>query len=202
MLLGLLDLSCFYSSRRRQTRCALVTGVQTCALPIYVPGRPELLGTTKGFLDYFGLKRLDELPPLSELKDFGELDPQLQFDGKPGEAMPVGDISADGADIAQNDGEDPEAAAPVDAGAEAGTDETGAGAPENDNAENADDEPRDTTDSTDDPNPEASHTDALDANNPETAAADGDADPSTDPSQDDTNTDALAAEGDSTRSMQ
>src|SRR3546814_5941155 len=25
---------CFYSSRRRQTRCALVTGVQTCALPI------------------------------------------------------------------------------------------------------------------------------------------------------------------------
>src|SRR3546814_7085166 len=25
----------FFSSRRRQTRCALVTGVQTCALPIY-----------------------------------------------------------------------------------------------------------------------------------------------------------------------
>ena len=45
-----------------------------------VPGRPELLGTTKGFLDYFGLKRLDELPPLSELKDFGELEPQLSFD--------------------------------------------------------------------------------------------------------------------------
>src|SRR3546814_1740652 len=99
------------------------------------------------FLDYFGLKRLDELPPLSELKDFGELDPQLQFDGKPGEAMPVGDISADGADIAQNDGEDPEGATPVDAGAEAGTDKTGAGAPENDNDENADDDARDTTDS-------------------------------------------------------
>src|SRR3546814_15589039 len=27
---------CFCSSRRRHTRCALVTGVQTCALPIYV----------------------------------------------------------------------------------------------------------------------------------------------------------------------
>src|SRR3546814_9528083 len=27
---------CFFSSRRRHTRCALVTGVQTCALPIYV----------------------------------------------------------------------------------------------------------------------------------------------------------------------
>lgn len=44
-----------------------------------VPGRPELLGTTKGFLDYFGLKQLDELPPLSELKDFGELEPQLKL---------------------------------------------------------------------------------------------------------------------------
>src|SRR3546814_7231183 len=30
---GLL-LVCFFSSRRRHTRCALVTGVQTCALPI------------------------------------------------------------------------------------------------------------------------------------------------------------------------
>ena len=44
-----------------------------------VPGRPELLATTKTFLDYFGLKRLDELPPLSELKDIGELEPQLPF---------------------------------------------------------------------------------------------------------------------------
>src|SRR3546814_13344394 len=30
-----LVVSCFFSSRRRHTRCALVTGVQTCALPIY-----------------------------------------------------------------------------------------------------------------------------------------------------------------------
>src|SRR3546814_2019681 len=28
----------FFSSRRRHTRCALVTGVQTCALPIYSGG--------------------------------------------------------------------------------------------------------------------------------------------------------------------
>src|SRR3546814_10004013 len=28
----------FFSSRRRHTRCALVTGVQTCALPIYIRG--------------------------------------------------------------------------------------------------------------------------------------------------------------------
>ena len=45
-----------------------------------VPGKPALYGTTKGFLDYFGLKRLDELPPLSELKDIGELEPQLPLD--------------------------------------------------------------------------------------------------------------------------
>jgi len=45
-----------------------------------VPGKPALYGTTKAFLDYFGLKRLDELPPLSELKDIGELEPQLPLD--------------------------------------------------------------------------------------------------------------------------
>src|SRR3546814_3883447 len=31
----------FFSSRRRHTRCALVTGVQTCALPIYMLPSPE-----------------------------------------------------------------------------------------------------------------------------------------------------------------
>src|SRR3546814_7125499 len=35
----------FFSSRRRHTRCALVTGVQTCALPISLdPGRERVLG--------------------------------------------------------------------------------------------------------------------------------------------------------------
>src|SRR3546814_8128743 len=33
----------FFSSRRRHTRCALVTGVQTCALPILVRGQPRRL---------------------------------------------------------------------------------------------------------------------------------------------------------------
>jgi len=54
-----------------------------------VPGKPALFGTTKTFLDYFGLKRLDELPALSELKDIGELEPQLQFGG---EAIAAGGI--------------------------------------------------------------------------------------------------------------
>ncbi len=62
-----------------------------------VPGKPELLATTRTFLDYFGLKRLDQLPPLSELKDIGELDPQFQFDGDGTTegAMPLGDIGGD-----------------------------------------------------------------------------------------------------------
>ncbi len=33
-----------------------------------VPGRPELLGTTRQFLDYFGLKSLDDLPNLMQLQ--------------------------------------------------------------------------------------------------------------------------------------
>jgi segregation and condensation protein B len=62
-----------------------------------VPGKPALFGTTKIFLDYFGLKRLDELPPLSELKDIGELEPQLFMDEAP---VPVG---LPGPDSAQED---------------------------------------------------------------------------------------------------
>src|SRR3546814_9008728 len=36
LLFSVATVSCFFSSRRRHTRCALVTGVQTCALPIYL----------------------------------------------------------------------------------------------------------------------------------------------------------------------
>ena len=45
-----------------------------------VPGKPALFGTTKTFLDYFNLKSLDQLPPLSELRDLAELEPQLPLD--------------------------------------------------------------------------------------------------------------------------
>lgn len=38
-----------------------------------VPGKPALYATTKTFLDYFGLKSLDELPPLVALSDFESL---------------------------------------------------------------------------------------------------------------------------------
>ena len=42
-----------------------------------VPGKPELFGTTRSFLDYFNLKSLDELPPLAEIRDLSDFDPQL-----------------------------------------------------------------------------------------------------------------------------
>jgi len=42
-----------------------------------VPGRPELLATTKSFLDYFNLKKLSELPELEDIKDFDSINPDL-----------------------------------------------------------------------------------------------------------------------------
>lgn len=78
-----------------------------------VPGRPALYGTTRGFLDYFGLKRLDELPPLSELKDIGELEPQLPLD--PDQAPAQAGIAGADQDHAQDQDQDDDAdQAPAD----------------------------------------------------------------------------------------
>jgi segregation and condensation protein B len=52
-----------------------------------VPGHPELLGTTRDFLDYFGLKGLDQLPTLAELRDVETIGVQLE--------LPGGDVPAD-----------------------------------------------------------------------------------------------------------
>src|SRR3546814_8578998 len=55
----------FFSSRRRHTRCALVTGVQTCALPIYDPqrGRIDLDGIDIRTLDPAELRGTVALVP-------------------------------------------------------------------------------------------------------------------------------------------
>ncbi len=45
-----------------------------------VPGRPSLYATTRQFLDYFGLKSLDELPTLGELKDIDGLNARLELE--------------------------------------------------------------------------------------------------------------------------
>jgi segregation and condensation protein B len=68
-----------------------------------VPGKPELLGTTREFLDYFSLKKLDDLPTLAQLKELEDLRVQLSLPGAdaavegalPGEAGAA--VSADGA---------------------------------------------------------------------------------------------------------
>jgi segregation and condensation protein B len=46
-----------------------------------VPGKPELLGTTREFLDYFSLKKLDDLPTLAQLKELEDLRVQLSLPG-------------------------------------------------------------------------------------------------------------------------
>jgi segregation and condensation protein B len=57
-----------------------------------VPGRPELLGTTREFLDYFGLKSLDDLPTLAELRDLEDIREQIDFPEAPiGAAMAAND---------------------------------------------------------------------------------------------------------------
>ncbi|PCI80398.1 MAG: SMC-Scp complex subunit ScpB [SAR86 cluster bacterium] len=45
-----------------------------------VPGRPAMFATTKQFLDYFNLKSLQDLPPLSEVKDLAVADPQFDLE--------------------------------------------------------------------------------------------------------------------------
>ncbi len=44
-----------------------------------VPGKPAMYATTRSFLDYFGLKKLDELPALSEIRDLDVIDAELDF---------------------------------------------------------------------------------------------------------------------------
>jgi segregation and condensation protein B len=56
-----------------------------------VPGRPELLGTTREFLDYFGLTSLDQLPTLAELRDVETIGVQLELPG----GEPVAEAAAD-----------------------------------------------------------------------------------------------------------
>ena len=64
-----------------------------------VPGKPELLGTTREFLDYFSLKKLDDLPTLAQLKELENLRVQLSLPGaEPAvEDAPPADAAAPGA---------------------------------------------------------------------------------------------------------
>ncbi len=84
------------------------------------PGKPTLFGTTRGFLDYFNLKSLDELPSLDEIRDFEDLDPQLALEPPPeihprvenGSHLEDSPALAEAADTESADSEDPLVAQP------------------------------------------------------------------------------------------
>ena len=78
-----------------------------------VPGRPAMYATTRDFLDYFGLKSLDELPPLAEVRDLDRVNEELEFEGEAPQA------SADVADD-EDAGDGDETPAAVDEAAEEG----------------------------------------------------------------------------------
>jgi segregation and condensation protein B len=82
-----------------------------------VPGKPELLGTTREFLDYFSLKKLDDLPTLAQLKELEDLRVQLTLPGAEAQVLTDTQSPPDAAadiDAAADDDEEPgaESAAP------------------------------------------------------------------------------------------
>ena len=79
-----------------------------------VPGRPELLGTTREFLDYFGLKSLDDLPTLAELQDLDDIKVQLELPDAARVAALMAE-EAGGAAAAGDETSEPEAGATGDA---------------------------------------------------------------------------------------
>ena len=75
-----------------------------------VPGRPAMYGTTKQFLDYFGVKSLDELPSLAELRDIEPLTPELPFDDEAADEAAAEPATLEDADADAGEGS---AAAPT-----------------------------------------------------------------------------------------
>src|SRR3546814_2311293 len=74
----------FFSSRRRHTRCALVTGVQTCALPI--SRAPAVMGLAPADQPLIGLDLHEDGIALHR-----PADPE-------GHVLPLGDAIGDGKD--------------------------------------------------------------------------------------------------------
>jgi len=70
-----------------------------------VPGKPSLYGTTREFLDYFGLKSLDELPTLAELRDLDEINRELDLSDPDVAAQSVGSADPEAAEAAAGPGD-------------------------------------------------------------------------------------------------
>lgn len=72
-----------------------------------VPGRPAVFATTNAFLDYFGLKSLEALPSLADLKDIDDINADLFADTPPADAV----ADTDGAAADDDDNVDDDSAA-------------------------------------------------------------------------------------------
>jgi len=85
-----------------------------------VPGRPALYGTSRDFLDYFGLKSLDDLPTLAELRDLDEINRELDLENpdqpaavdaaSPDVVGTDAEVDADRVDLGDSDPETPDSA--------------------------------------------------------------------------------------------
>jgi segregation and condensation protein B len=73
-----------------------------------VPGKPELLGTTREFLDYFSLKKLDDLPTLAQLKELEDLRVQLMLPGADAQVLTEAESPLDAAAEVEPQAEDDE----------------------------------------------------------------------------------------------
>jgi segregation and condensation protein B len=84
-----------------------------------VPGHPELLGTTREFLDYFGLKTLAELPPLAALTAMADVNLQLDLGEEAGATFAEGGPGSQAAAMPEEDSaEEEEHAASASAASE------------------------------------------------------------------------------------
>ncbi len=95
-----------------------------------VPGKPELLGTTREFLDYFSLKKLDDLPTLAQLKELEDLRVQLTLPGADPQVATGTDADAnaeaDSDEAPESSGDDDDQESVSAAGSDGGQDEDGA----------------------------------------------------------------------------
>src|SRR3546814_2685180 len=88
----------FFSSRRRHTRCALVTGVQTCALPISGKLKPEEYSGgsfSLSNLGGFGVEQFDAIinPPQGAILAVGAARPEPVDDDGAIRIVPVFHLS-------------------------------------------------------------------------------------------------------------
>jgi len=76
-----------------------------------VPGKPALYATTKGFLDYFNLTSLEDLPSLAEIRDIDSINEKLEL-SLPGESteMDIDEEISESTDADVSDEVSPETA--------------------------------------------------------------------------------------------